>query len=273
MHRATRIGLALVAGAAATLASTGVAAAGNGTGITAVPAGSGTWGNCSGTFVRSASGIVNETNRVCGTGDSEDIATYGAPVYVQFRPQGGTPNAACDPAGLIRVIVYPGSSDQSTLGKWFIPTTTYNACFYYVNPQLASGTVDSASQSGVTQSFAVPGRYRVAVSGTWNNTSHGLVDAEFDNGDHASDWSDAAFTQDGWPGLGADWGDLLVNGAGVNWGSYNAGHNYSTDTAAGTSSITLNVFDGDATSGYSYNPGWYGDNVGSLSYTVTYLGQ
>lgn len=272
MRRTSKIGLAIIASTAAVLGATGVANAGGGTGITAVSAGTGYWSDCSGTFVRSSSGIVNETNRVCGTNDSEDLATFGAPVYVQFRPLTGIPNPACDPNGLIEVINYPGGSDQATLGKWFISSTTYNACFYYVNPQLASGTVDSASQVGVTHSLGVPGRYRIDVSGTWQNDGVSTEDAEFTSVNGT--WSDV---EDGYNHdpyfLGEGFGDLMVNGGFVNWGAFSPSHAYSLNTTLGTS-VQLNIFDGDSTGGNTTpNSGWYGDNVGSLSYTVTYLGQ
>ncbi|HET6910807.1 MAG TPA: hypothetical protein VFH54_15865 [Mycobacteriales bacterium] len=260
----------------ASLASAGVAYAGHGTGITAVPSGSGSWGDCTGTFVRSASGIVNETSRVCGVADSDDLTTFGAPVYVQFRPQNGTPDSACDPDGLIQLVVYPGNTDGS-LSKWFLAGTTYNACFYYVNPQLVTGSVEAAAQTPTTTSLAWAGRYRIDVSGTWNNTSHGAVDAQYNNGDDPtfSNWS---FDQEGWPGLGAEWGRLLVNGQAVDWGAFNPSHTYSWSTASGTSSIQLNVFDGTADDSVvpptlTPNPSWYTDNRGSLSYTITYLGQ
>jgi hypothetical protein len=113
------------------------------------------------------------------------------------------------------------------------------------------------------------GRYRINVTGEWYNDSHGLVDAQYNNGDNGL--LEAVTWQMGWPGLGDGWGRLLVNGGLVGWGAFNASHAYSyTLSTSGT--ITLNVFDGDATSGLAYNASWYGDNVGSLSYTITYLG-
>jgi len=271
MRKASKIGLAVVAGTASALASMGVANAGGGT---AVPAGTASFdgGNCTAQFVRSSSGIVNETNRAC-QGAQNPWTSYD--VILQFRPLNGTPNPNCDPGGLVTSFgPWSNSPSDTDIAKWF-GTSSYNVCVYYApNQQMAAGTVDSASQTGSTASLPTSGRFRVDVSGTWNNTSHGLVDAEYDNGDNGTNWPDASVTQDGWPGYGADWGDLLVNGAAVSWGAYNDSHAYRYSTAAGTNSITLNVFDGDASSGtLVYNSGWYGDNVGSLNYTITYLGQ
>ena len=59
----------------------------------AVPASTVEWGNCTATFVRSASGIVNETDREC---DDAQNGWVDADVYLQFRPLQGRPNPACD---------------------------------------------------------------------------------------------------------------------------------------------------------------------------------
>lgn len=258
----------------AALGST-AAFAGGGTGITATPASTQQFdsGACSAQFVRSASGIINETNRSCPF-----FGIDGSLVAIQFRPVSGTPNPACDPNGLVVAPFQYSNVDPaiggSKTGGYFIVGASYNVCAYLVNPQVASGTVDSADPSGSTASLpsGLSGRFRIDVSGTWNNTSHGYVDAEYNNGDNEADIT-AGWPQDGWPNLGADFGDLFVDGAAVNWGAYSASHAYSTTLSTG-SPINLAVFDGDASNPSSpvVNPGWYGDNVGSLSYTVTYLG-
>jgi hypothetical protein len=144
-----------------------------------------------------------------------------------------------------------------------------------VEELVASGSVNASSESGISEVATLAGKYRIDVNGTWDNTSHGLVDAEYDNGDLGHSLADFTAGQDGFSGLGADWGDLLVNGSDVNWGAYNDAHAYSytlSGVSAG-SSISLRVFDGDASGGSLLdNAGWYGDNAGSLSYTITYLG-
>jgi hypothetical protein len=157
-------------------------------------------------------------------------------------------------------------------------TVTSNCTDIVVKEQIvATGTVDSSSPSGISAAATLAGKYRIDVRGTWDNTSHGLVDAEFDNGDNGHSPADFTATteRDGWDGLGADFGDLLVNGSAVNWGAYNDAHAYSytlNGVSAG-SSIGLRVFDGDASSGLLVDDaGWYRDNAGSLQYTITYLG-
>ena len=65
---------------------------------------------------------------------------------------------------------------------------------------------------------------------------------------------------------------MQVNGSFVNWGAFNANHAYSLTTALTNTSVNLAVFDGDSNTG-TKDAGWYGDNSGSLNYTITYLGQ
>jgi hypothetical protein len=160
-------------------------------------------------------------------------------------------------------------------------TVTSNCTNVVVQEQaeqlVASGSVNASSESGVSAIATLAGNYRIDVNGTWDNTSHGLVDAEYDNGGTGhtpADFSPLTY-QDGWSGLGADWGDLLVDGASVDWGAYNDAHAYSytlSGVSAG-SSIALRVFDGDASGGSLVDsPGWYGDNAGGLNYTITYIG-
>jgi len=64
----------------------------------------------------------------------------------------------------------------------------------------------------------------------------------------------------------------MVGGAFVDWGGFNAAHAYSYigTFGAGALSFNLAVFDG---SGGVPNPGWYGDNSGSLAYTITFVGE
>ena len=70
--------------------------------------------------------------------------------------------------------------------------------------------------------------------------------------------------------LGPNLGDVTINGEFVNWGAYNTAHRYCTTVAvADGESVTLAVFDGDAGAAI---PEWYADNVGTLNYTMTYVG-
>ena len=240
------------------------------TGITATPAATESFdgGNCTATFVRSASGIINETNRVCA--GSQNPWT-SADVWLQFRPLTGPdgtgspiPNPTCNPTGLVTTSFTFSNSEASIGGTttqgYFIGSNPYNVCVYLVNPMVASGTVDSASASGTTVTLptGLSGQFEIAVSGEWFNATFGLVDAQYNNGYNG--YNEAVTWQEGWPGLGACWGRLFVNGACVDWGAFNPAHAYSY-TLSASGSITLNV-----------NDTYYPDNVGSLSFTVTYLG-
>jgi len=193
----------------------------------------------------------------------------------------GISAGATDASGNYSLLAGPSPlGTYSVIGHATSPLgmVTSNCTDVVVQTQLvSSGSVDSSSESGISAAATLAGNYRIDVTGTWDNTSHGLVDAEYDNGDNGHSPADfnATTEQNGWVGLGADFGDLLVNGSAVDWGAYNDAHAYSytlSGVSAG-SSIGLRVFDGDATSGSLVDsPGWYGDNAGSLSYTITYLG-
>ena len=241
------------------------------TGITATPAATVTWaGTYTATFVRSASGIINETNRTNSAGAQNNWTN--ADVWLQFRPLTGpggtgspTPNPNCNPMGLVTAPFTYVNSDPAIAGTptsgYFIGSNPYNVCVYLVNPMVASGTVDSAVQAGTTALLpsGLNGQFRIEVSGEWLNTPFGLVDAQYNNGDNGTTepWP---LVQEGWPGLGACWGRLFVNGACVDWGAFNPAHAYSY-TLSASGSITLNA-----------NDTYYLDNVGSLSFKITYLG-
>lgn len=131
----------------------------------------------------------------------------------------------------------------------------------------ATGSVDAASMAGTTVTLPVAGTYRIAVIGTWNNDGWGWVDAEYtDNG--AGGYA-SGFDRNGYL-LGEGFGDLQVNGQFVDWGAYSPVHSYTlTMPLAGT--VNLAVFDGNSNPPPEAMP-WYGDNSGSLTYAITYLG-
>jgi hypothetical protein len=116
---------------------------GGGTGITATPASTVTWaGTYTAQFVRSASGIINETNRVNSAGPQNGWSPYD--VRLQFRPLtnptgGVVPNPACEnPAGLVTPMFQYTNSDPAIAGTltsgYFLPGVTYNVCVYYAHP-------------------------------------------------------------------------------------------------------------------------------------------
>jgi len=227
-------------------------------------------GNCTAKFVRSASGIVNETQREC-TG--EQNPWVDADVTLQFRPlaAGSKPNPACDPTGLVTTFVW--SNTDPALEAYLPIGEQYNVCVYLENAVVASGSLDSADADGIAvDEVPLPGTYQVCVSGTWSNRN-GLdtFDAEYVSQDAWVSFSDGLPASDPMSvQLGPNIGDVQVNGQFVDWGAYSTAHSYCTTVAiADGEQLTLGVFDG---AGGTAIPEWYADNVGSLDYTVKYVG-
>jgi hypothetical protein len=279
-----KIILAVAVAALAIMAVASSALAGGGTGITATPAVTKSFsGTFSATFVRAASGIINETNRVNTGGDQNNWTS--ANVWLQFRPLTGpngsgtpTPNPTCDPVGLVTSFVWSNNAiaDPTIAGTpssgYFINDNPYNVCVYLANPVVASGTILAADLNGATANLptGLNGKYRIDVKGAWTNGSNGQVDAEYTSDD--TTWTPAI---DGYDRnsfqLGEGFGDVQVNGVFVGWGAYNANHAYSLSTPLNGTSVNLAVFDGDSNTS-TKDAAWYGDNIGSLSYTITYVG-
>ena len=136
--------------------SLGSALAGpGGTGITATPAANKTWAGHTATFVRSASGIINETNRVNLDPAGPQNPWTSADVYLQFRPPTGPNGPAArrrtrratrtDSSAAVHLHERP---DPSIAGHRLRVTSsdrTRTTCVStLVNPQVASGTIDSS---------------------------------------------------------------------------------------------------------------------------------
>jgi hypothetical protein len=283
-----KIILAVAVAAVATVGVASSATAGGGTGITATPAAPETWAGHSATFVRSASGIITETNRVNLDPAGPQNPWTSADVYLQFRPKTGpngtgspTPNPACDPNGLVtETFPFVNNPADTSIGGtpttgYFIGSNPYNVCVYLVNPQVASGTIDSAALNGSTATLptGLDGKqFRINVSGTYANSNLNVADAEYTN-TSIDNWvtHQDGYDIDPWF-LGAGFGDVQVNGSFVNWGAFSASHEYGLSTTL-NGFVNLAVFDGDSdTDPNTKDPAWYGDNVGTLNYTVTYLG-
>jgi hypothetical protein len=251
---------------------------GNGTGVTATPPATKTWaGAYSATFVRSASGIVDETNRGNSAGAQNEWAS--SDVWLQFRPtsnptagNGVLPNPDCDPAGLVTPqFTYHGNTDPELVGTatsgYFLPNVDYNVCVYLVNPVVASGTVDSHDPAGTLVSLPLDGHYRIDVFGVWTNGPWGPVDAEYTSTDNWITYQDGFNAP--WNSGSANYGDLMIGGQFVDWGPYGPNHAYSYTAALPAGSLNLAVLDGP--NGVAL-PSWYGDNSGFLNYTISYLG-
>lgn len=118
------------------------ASAGGGTGITATSAHTVVFDNAntSAQFVRSASGIINETNRV-GLNGSTQNPWSPFDVWVQFRPTTSpsgsgspTPNPACGPNTVVPPFTWSNSEavlNGATTWGYFIGSNPYNVCVYY----------------------------------------------------------------------------------------------------------------------------------------------
>ncbi len=125
---------------------------------------------------------------------------------------------------------------------------------------VASGRIDASNPAGATARLPFPATYRISVSGIWSNVPGNWLDAEY--------VSTPTGHQDGWDGLGADFGDTQVDGGFVEWGAFDAGHSYGY-TGSFTRSVNLAVFVG---TGGMKVPAWYADNNGSLTYSIAYVG-
>ena len=240
----------------------------------AVPAGTATFdgGRCTAKFVRANSGIVNETERVC-VGEPP-VFGVDADVILQFRPLTPTfpPNPKCDPKGL--VTWFGGWANyEASIEPWFKfgPVYTYNVCVYLENPVVAAGTIDSSDYDGSdTAPVPLAGKFNVCVSGTYANTTYNVADAKYISTDNWAIYTDGLPS---WPQLGLNFGEVQINGQFVAWGAYSSAHMYCTImTLSSGQQLNLAVFDGYGDSN-AKEAGWYGDNVGTLNYTVTYVGQ
>lgn len=266
MRTVIKLAIVGIAGTAALLTGAGAATAASNT--TAVPAGTAGFApaGCTAQFVRSASGIINETSRTgCPVPDG---VTAGTAIWLQFRPTvGKVPNPTCDSDVVRAPFVF--STTEASLSKWFDPTQRYNVCFYLVNNS-SVGTINSAVMGGSDVALPVAnGTYRIDVVGAWTNGTTSGEDAEYSTVDN---WATYFQGYDIAPYfLGEGFGDTQVNGGFVDWGSYSATHSYSNTQSHLSTSLNLAVFDGDSNTN-TKNPGWYGDNSGLLSFTVTYLG-
>ena len=225
-------------------------------------------GNCTAKFVRSSSGIVNETNRTC-TGDQNPW--IDADVRLQFRPLDGKPNPTCDPQGLVTTFVWTNS--DTALAQYFPAGTQYNVCVYLEEPIISEGTIDSASATGTTTApVELPGQYEVCVRGTWTSRGTDMFDAEYASQDNFTTFANGLPASDPQSAtLGQNFGDVQVNGQFVDWGTYSTTHKYCTTVAlAEGGTANLRVFDGTAPD--TQMPEWYADNVGTLDYTISYVG-
>jgi hypothetical protein len=194
------------------------ASAGGGTGITATSAHTVIFdgGNTSAQFVRSASGIINETNRV-GLNATTQNPWSSFDVWLQFRPLSGpsgtgspTPNPACGPNTVIPPFIWsnvgPNSLSGTTTSGYFIGTNSYNVCVYY------------------TQNFALTLLVNGSTSTTVNVGDHVIYTGTYMYG--STPIAGAPVTLNVWTGFGCSLTPLY---SGIAAGSTNGVGAYSFD--------------------------------------------
>jgi hypothetical protein len=141
-------------------------------------------------------------------------------------------------------------------------------------------TVDSANPEGTDSHIilATDKQYKFVVTGYWRNTGgtpYQLCDAEYTTYENEN-WNPyhdgcLGYTSGwlaGWTSLGANFGDLQVNGQFVDWGPFNEDHKYTLVFGAGTgSTVNFRIFDGYGETGVKV-PSWYSDNSGFLTVEI-----
>ncbi len=131
---------------------------------------------------------------------------------------------------------------------------------------LETKAIDSASQAPTSSnnSLANGQNYLLVSSGAWQNSLN-VADTEYTSIDnwatHMNGYDIAPYF------LGEGEFDLQINGAFVDWGAYSPTHQYSYLYMGIGAPVNLLVFDGDSNTGI-VNPGWYGDNSGSLTVDI-----
>lgn len=105
--------------------------------------------------------------------------------------------------------------------------------------------------------------YRFEAIGTWRDASQSnhYIDAEYTTFDGWTDYKDGTYN---W---GPDQKDLQVNNLFIDWGSYSDVHTYYLDYPGIGSIVNFRVLDGIPATN-TPDPGWYGDNSGSLTVNI-----
>jgi hypothetical protein len=138
--------------------------------------------------------------------------------------------------------------------------TSSVACYELVQ----SLNVNSNDIDGENSNSLTSGNYRFDISGTWQNRGFESVDADYTS-------SDGWTTHLSGPGAPGTWNekllDVRINNQFVDWGPYSTTHTYSHIFTGSGTSVNFGVFDGDVTTG-NQNPGWFGDNVGSMTVNI-----
>ncbi len=200
-------------------------------------------------------------------------STAGQNITVAYNKTAGGPiQLSNNTAG--KYLTCTGNSPAPRIPSWGSANTAVKSVLgqcagllpsYMPNEVVATGTIDSSELEGTTTALLTSGNYRIDVSGTYTNRDLNVADAEYTTVDgwttHQQGYYVAPFL------LGENFGDVQVDGEFVDWGAHSTQHAYSL-TMPLSGEVNLAVFDGDTTK----DAAWYGDNSGSLNYTITYVG-
>ncbi len=130
--------------------------------------------------------------------------------------------------------------------------------------------VNSASSAPTpsNNSLSTGQTYLLVSSGTWQNSNLNAADTAYASVDNWTTYMEGYNIAPYFLGTGEF--QLQVNSAFVNWGSYSPTHTYSYLYTGTGAVVNLGVFDGDDSNPAApvANPGWYGDNSGSLSVAI-----
>ena len=208
-------------------------------------------------------------------------------MYLQFRPTTGpsgtgspTANPACDPNGLVFASltyvndpVEPQRRRNTEFGLLHRNEPVQRLC---LSGQPAGGVWnDQFSRVQTVRQLTCRPASPGATGSTYPARTPAplnVADAEYTSPHPDGFWVNhtQGYDVDPWF-LGEGFGDVQVNGSFVDWDAFSAPHAYSLSTTL-SGSVNLAVFDGDSNTNTKGAADWYGDNSGSLNYTITYLG-
>ncbi|HVZ22994.1 MAG TPA: SdrD B-like domain-containing protein, partial [Vicinamibacterales bacterium] len=189
-------------------------------------------------------------------------ANYVPTVRTMLFRAGGDPVPANAGKGYLIDNLTLSSGDASPASAASCPAGTTQSA-----SPVQTVAVDSHSPAAAATAALPAGQYLFVSSGTWQNGGINAADTAFASVNswltHFSGYNIAPYF------LGANEFKLMVDGAFVNWGAYAPTHSYSYLYAASGAPASLMIFDGDSHGGPgAFDPGWYGDNAGSLSVAI-----
>lgn len=155
----------------------------------------------------------------------------------------------------VTICKYDDSKDRNPLSGWTV---------FLKGDKLETVVVDSAVMAGANSTTVLESgqSYLVKAKGTWQNRGNENVDARFTT---ANSWSTAEEAPYG--GFPDNLLELQVNSNFVDWSAYSSTHEYDVIVSGTGAVANFGVFDGDVNTN-TQNPGWFGDNIGSLTVDI-----